>query len=276
MNYTNPNQNINIYFKEIRSNESLTRKDEIELFTRIARGDKSAENEVFNKVSKLAVAIAKTYTDNPDLLEDLIQEANIGVLTAIQKYDFSTGFRFSTYARWWMKAAITKFLGEKELVYSSNPRITQMIHKIRDIFYKENSRDITEYELLEKLEDMGEVVTDISCLTGIKMTRIDQQLNEDQDITTGDFGEFAEVTSSENEYIRKEEEEYLEMKVNSLLNRLTPRERILVKMRFGLEKDYEMNFDDITKEWNKSHFGKESLTQERVRQIVNEAIKKMK
>ena len=88
------NRNIDIYFKEIHTNGGLTREDEITLFTRIAKGDKSAEVEVFNKMSKFAVAVAKTYTGEPELLEDLIQEANMGVLTAISKYDVALGYRF--------------------------------------------------------------------------------------------------------------------------------------------------------------------------------------
>ena len=91
MYLTFTNKNIDIYFKEIKSNENLTREDEITLFTRIAKGDKSAEVEVFNKMSKLAVAIAKTYTGSPELLEDLIQEAHLGVTTATNKYDGAPG-----------------------------------------------------------------------------------------------------------------------------------------------------------------------------------------
>ena len=106
MNFTNRNRNIDIYFSEIRNNQSMTREDEIILFTRVAKGDRSAVTDIFNRMSKLAVAVAKTYTDNPDLLEDLIQEANSGILYAIDKYDPALGYRFSSYARWWMKAYI--------------------------------------------------------------------------------------------------------------------------------------------------------------------------
>ena len=276
MNYTNLNQNINIYFKEIRSNESLTRKDEITLFTRISRGDKSAEYEVFNRMAKLAVAVAKTYTNNPDLLEDLIQEANIGVLTAIKKYDPATGYRFSSYARWWMKANISTFLGKMGIVHPANLKITQLANKIRNQFYSENQREISEYELMDKLEEMGEIVTDITSILNIKLTRIDLPISESEDLTKGEMGEYAEVTASDNEFFTDMENEDLGETIKTLLKRLDSRERTLVMMKFGFTKGYEMDYGTIAQEWNKTHTGKESLTQERVRQIVVAAIKKMK
>ena len=152
MYLTFTNKNIDIYFKEIKSNENLTREDEITLFTRIAKGDKSAEVEVFNKMSKLAVAIAKTYTGTPELLEDLIQEANMGVLTAIKKYDVALGYRFSSYARWWMKSYITTFLNNMGMVHPSNTQVLDKAKKIREAFFKKNHREISECELLDRLE----------------------------------------------------------------------------------------------------------------------------
>ena len=276
MNYTNLNQNINIYFKEIRSNDSLTRKDEINLFARISKGDKSAEYEVFNKMAKLAVAVAKTYTNKPDLLEDLIQEANIGMLTAIKKYDPATGYRFSSYARWWMKANISTFLGKMGIVHPANLKITQLANKIRNQFYNENCREISDYELLDKLEEMGEIVTDITSILNIKLTRIDLPVSESEDLTKGEMGEYAEVTASDNEFLTDMDNEELGETVKSLLKKLDPRERALVMMKFGFTKGYEMDYDSITKEWNKTHTGKEGLSQERARQIVVAAIKKMK
>ena len=118
----------------------MTRSDEIQLFGRIARGDKLAESLVFNKCSKLAVAMAKTYTSDPDLLQDLIQEANMGILTAIKKYDPSLGFRFSSYASWWMKANITVFLNSMGIVHPSNNRIPDLAKKIRNAFYNDDYR----------------------------------------------------------------------------------------------------------------------------------------
>ena len=296
MYLTFTNKNIDIYFKEIKSNESLTREDEITLFTRIAKGDKSAEVEVFNKMSKLAVAIAKTYTGSPELLEDLIQEANMGVLTAIKKYDVALGYRFSSYARWWMKSYITTFLNNMGMVHPSNTLVLDKAKKIREVFLRKNHREISECELLDRLEEMGVLVSDVNAITSVLVTSIDQRVDEDEDTVASECGEFAERTSCRNDYESEIENQELSRKIEVLMRRLTAREQTLVRMRFGVTTGSEMDFDSIAMRWNegKSKYlldeygnivlnnnGKpkgnpEYLTTERVRQIVVAAVKKMK
>ena len=290
------NKNIDIYFKEIKKNESLTREEEIILFTRIAKGDKSAKVEVFNKMSKLAVAIAKTYTGTPELLEDLIQEANMGILTAINKYNIELGFRFSSYARWWMKAYINNFLNDIKVVHPSSDYILNQVKKIQESFFKKNHREISEYELLDRLEEMGIVVNDVTAITTTLITSIDQNVDEDEDTVAGEYGEFAERTSSRNDYESEIENQELSRKIEVLMSRLTAREQTLVRMRFGFTTGNEMDFESVANKWNdgKSKYlldengntvlnsnGKpkgnpEYLTTERVRQIVVAAVKKMK
>lgn len=296
MYLTFTNKNIEIYFKEIKSNENLTREDEITLFTRIAKGDKSAEVEVFNKMSKLAVAITKTYTGTPELLEDLIQEANMGVLTAIKKYDVALGYRFSSYARWWMKSYITTFLNNMGMVHPSNTLVLDKAKKIREAFLKKNHREISECELLDRLEEMGVLVSDVNAITSVLVTSIDQRVDEDEDTVASECGEFAERTSCRNDYESEIENQELSRKIEVLMSRLTAREQTLVRMRFGFTTGSEMDFDSIAMRWNegKSKYlldengnivlnnnGKpkgnpEYLTTERVRQIVVAAVKKMK
>ena len=296
MYLTFTNKNIEIYFKEIKSNENLTREDEITLFTRIAKGDKSAEVEVFNKMSKLAVAIAKTYTGAPELLEDLIQEANMGVLTAIKKYDVALGYRFSSYARWWMKSYITTFLNNMGMVHPSNTLVLDKAKKIREAFLKKNHREISECELLDRLEEMGVLVSDVNAITTVLVTSIDQKVDEDEDTVASECGEFAERTSCRNDYESEIENQELSRQIEVLMSRLTAREQTLVRMRFGFTTGSEMDFDSIAMRWNegKSKYlldengnivlnnnGKpkgnpEYLTTERVRQIVVAAVKKMK
>ena len=296
MYLTFTNKNIDIYFKEIKSNENLTREDEITLFTRIAKGDKSSEVEVFNKMSKLAVAIAKTYTGSPELLEDLIQEANMGVLTAIKKYDVALGYRFSSYARWWMKSYITTFLNNMGMVHPSNTLVLDKAKKIREAFLKKNHREISECELLDRLEEMGVLVSDVNAITSVLVTSIDQRVDEDEDTVASECGEFAERTSCRNDYESEIENQELSRKIEVLMSRLTAREQTLVRMRFGFTTGSEMDFDSIAMRWDegKSKYlldengnivlnnnGKpkgnpEYLTTERVRQIVVAAVKKMK
>jgi RNA polymerase sigma factor (sigma-70 family) len=276
MNYTNLNQNLTIYFREIRNNKSLTKEDETVLFARIAAGSEAAKTEVFNKMAKLAVAIAKTYTSKTELLEDLIQEANVGTWTAIDKFDPSKGYRFSSYARWWMKSTISRFLDELGLVHPSNPSLIDKARRIREEFYTKNQREITEYELMDALEEMGEVVTDLSAIIAVTHIHIDRPVDSDQEVTAAEVGEFAARTSSVNDFEEESEAESLNEEIERRMRRLTPRERILVKMRFGYTTGYEMDFKSIAEEWNKTREESERLTQERVRQLVQGAIKKMK
>lgn len=296
MNYTVLNNNLNLYFKEIRNFSNLTREDEVALFGRINQGDKYAETELFNKVAKLAVAVAKTYTGKPELLEDIIQVANMGILTAIRKYDVALGYRFSSYAYWWMKAYINTFLNNMEMVHPSNTQVLDKTKKIREVFFKKNHREISECELLDKLEEMGIMVSDVDSITTVLVTSIDQNINEDEDTVAGEYGEFAERTSSRNDYESEIENQDLSNRIEVLMSRLTAREQTLVRMRFGFTTGSEMDFESIAERWNdgKSKYlldengnailnsnGKpkgnpEYLTTERIRQIVTAAIKKMK
>lgn len=296
MNYTVLNNNLNLYFKEIRNFSNLTREDEVALFGRINQGDKYAETELFNKVAKLAVAVAKTYTGKPELLEDIIQVANMGILTAIRKYDVALGYRFSSYAYWWMKAYINTFLNNMEMVHPSNTQVLDKAKKIREVFLKKNHREISECELLDKLEEMGIMVSDVDSITTVLVTSIDQNINEDEDTVAGEYGEFAERTSSRNDYESEIENQDLSNRIEVLMSRLTSREQTLVRMRFGFTTGSEMDFESIAERWNdgKSKYlldengntvfnsnGKpkgnpEYLTTERIRQIVTAAIKKMK
>ena len=298
MNYTNRTECINIYFKEIKSFKSMTREDEITLFARIAAGDTRVETEIFNRMAKLAVATAKTYTCDPILLEDLIQEANHGVLTAIRKYDPALGFRFSSYAIWWMKAYISTFLNEMNIVHPTcNSKIIWKAKKIAEEFYMNHQRDITEVELLEALEEMGEVVTDVTVLVSIKSVRIDNPINDDDRKSQMELEVFTNRTKTFNEYEDQAEDDDLASLIKSRLNRLNPRERELILLKFGFTTGYEFeSYDALTKEWNKGKTqylydengdvilndkgdpkkNPEYLTQERVRQIVIAALKKMK
>lgn len=274
MRYTILTDNINLYFKEIRKHASLTRDEEVILFTRVASGDDTARTAIFNKLAKLAVVVAKTYTNDPDLLQDLIQEANYGILVAIDKFDLDLGYRFSSYARWWMKCQIMNFLNEREAVHPANMQLTYKARKVREDFFKMHHRDITEYELMDILEEMGEVVTDVSAIVNVKMERVD--LPTEDGTTMLDSGEVAMGTSHTNDFVYQMDEDSLSDKIARLLSRLTPREQTIVKMHFGIGYDYEMDYKTIAEKYNQGKPEKEQLTQERIRQICVGAIKKMK
>lgn len=279
MNYTARNTGIDIYFKEIRNFSGMSMDDEERLFTRIKAGDTAAETEVFNKNAKLAVAIAKTYTGDADLLSDLIQEANMGILKAISKFDYTKGFRFGSYARFWMKAYISDFLNELGIVHPNNPSLIQKVRKVARDFYAKNNREATEYELMEILEDMGEMVTDTSILSGIKVDSLDKTFGDDADFTLADSAEISNRTASINDFEDDIRKESLKSEILGMMNCLDERERRMIKMYYGIGYDYEMDYNAIaekeTKRLQETKPGK-SITAERVRQIVIAAEKKMR
>ena len=182
------------------------------------------------------------------------------------------------------------------MVHPSNTLVLDKAKKIREAFLKKNHREISECELLDRLEEMGIVVNDVTAITTTLITSIDQNVDEDEDTVAGEYGEFAERTSSRNDYESEIENQDLSNRVEVLMSRLTAREQTLVRMRFGFTTGSEMDFDSIAMRWNegKSKYlldengnivlnnnGKpkgnpEYLTTERVRQIVVAAVKKMK
>ena len=273
MNYTNITENINIYFHEIRKFQNMTKEDEDILFFRVANGDNSAVTEIFNRMAKLAVATAKTYTSNPDLLQDLIQEANCGILEAIRRFNPSMGFRFSSYARWWMKANISKFLNESMTVHPANGRLIAIAKRIRQEFFKENQREITEWELMDLLEERGEVVTDITAILSVTVDSIDN-VTGDGDSTFEESRLFNSRSAIDNDYLCVEESESLTDDIDGLMSKLTIRERMMVKMKFGIGFE-EMEYPDIAKKWARMT-GEKVMSAERVRQIVVAAVKKMR
>ena len=270
MRYTILTDNINIYFKEIRKNVFLNRKQELAMFKRIAAGDQAARAQVFDSLAKMAVFIAKTYTNDPDLLQDLIQEANYGILVAIDKYEPALGHRFSSYARWWMKAQIMNFINAREAVHTTNMPLTYKARKIREEFFKEHHREITEYELMDALEEKGDIVADPSVIVSVVMERGDVT-NEDG---ASVFDSMA--TSHSNDYEAQMEEDSINDVIERRLRRLTPREQTIVKMKFGIGYDYEMDYKTIAEKYNEGKPEKEQLGQERVRQICVAAINKMR
>ena len=273
MNYTVHTQIIDIYFNEIKKNQPLTPEDEKILFARVAMGDEKAKTEIYNRMAKMAVTEAKKLTSNPDVLCDLIQEANIGILTAIGKFDITKGYRFSSYARWWMKAMMIDCLEMMNLIQRKNVVLESKVRKINNEFYQKMGRTPSEYEVLDILDGMGEKVNDLTLLHELCISSMDDHF-EDSDEDMESTGEMSMKLSVDNEYEDTIEMESLVALLQKKMNTLTDREKRLVSLKFGIGRDYEMEYDAIA-DMESVYTGK-SITTERVRQIVTGAIKKMR
>lgn len=273
MYYTAHTKNIDIYFNEIRNNQPLTIEDEKRLFARIANGDKSAETEIFNRVSKLAVNIAKTFTGNPDLLCDLIQEANMGILYAISKFDINLGYRFSSYARWWSRAYIINCLEMMNIVKRKCHQLDCKVNTIKKDFLKKYGRIPSEYEILDILDAMGEKVTDLSLLHDLCIENMNDIFAESDDEQC-ERGELALTLSSRNSYEDKIENEELINILKRKMSMLSDREKKFVALKFGIGCEHEFDYDVIA-DMESVNTGK-PITAERVRQIIKGAIEKMR
>lgn len=274
-NFTSIEGNIKIYFSEIRNNSNLTRDDELKLFGRIQASDRSAETEIFNKTAKFAVAVAKTYTGNNDLLEDLIQEANMGILDAIHRYDLNSGFRFTSFAVYYIKMYINKFLGVKDTVHAPISAQINKIKKVRNEFYKKFLREPSDGELLDILEEMGETIKDIDIIRQVNVSSLDKSVTDDSgdSISMYETGEIARYTSSENDVYGTMESDDIKEQVMRKLAILDAREKKFVCLFFGIGVDFPMDFQMISK--NETEAGNK-ISDERVRQIINAAIAKMR
>lgn len=271
VNTTPRTQCLDIYLSEIKRNKSLDRTTETELFSRVRMGDKKAETEIFNRVSRFAVAMAKTYTGKPDLLQDLIQEAGIGILTAIHKFEPGGPMSFVSYARYWMRLMICNFLGDVEIIHTKNATLERKVKAVRREFYQEYGRDPQEWEVMDILESKGVVVKDISAIQELCQIEL-EFTDEDGDRTESTV--VSAATCQRNEYEDEMEKESIDYEVRKKLMKLTDRERKMVMMKFGLGGYPEMDYDAIAQRMT-DETGKE-MGSERARQIVTGAIKKMK
>lgn len=276
-NYTNRNQNLDIYFAEIKKFDTLSKTDEERLFALVAEGNKMAETEIFNKMAKLILATAKTYTSDDTLLEDLIQEGNIGLLEAIKRYDITKDNRFSSFAIYWVRASISKYLNENGIVREKNYNTMNRINKIKETFYKVNERMPSEDELIEILNEMGVDVNDVTTIDNILVSSIDAaRMNDDGDEDRSDDTDFARTYSSTNEYEDTIDDEYNKYNVTRLMSKLTEKEKLIISMKFGLGGNAPMDNESIAEKLYYMKVTTNILNKESIRIASEKAIMKMR
>ena len=260
---------IKVYFNEVKHNSNLTKEEEIKLFDQLHKGDTTATGKIFNKMAKLAIKLVKEFTNDPMLLEDLIQEANIGILEAIPLFDVKLGFRFSSVARHYMLLHIRQHIAKNKAVNASNPHLIQVVSKMKKNFYNQNQRDPETYEIIAALEDMGIQVKDTTMLDKIMVSAIDAPVRTDEDKVPGyEVGELARRTSINSDVNSLVENEDLKFKVGKMLSTLEPRDQKIVSLYFGIGVDFPMDYTALGKMFHMTH--------ERARQIVQTSLAKMR
>ncbi|MFC2108245.1 RNA polymerase sigma factor RpoD/SigA [Candidatus Bipolaricaulota bacterium] len=258
---------IRTYFGEISRVPLLTREDEVRLSKRIEAGDQRAKEELAEANLRLVVSIAKKYRGCGLPFLDLIQEGNLGLMKAIEKFDYTKGYKFSTYATWWIRQAILRAITNRSRTIRVPTHINELIRKIYQVernYLKENGELPTPEKLAAALETTVENIIKAK-KTAQSMTSLDMPIGHDDDGSVlGDFIEDGSVESPERETFEHLLIQELE---RALEERLTDREKRILELRYGL-KDYQpKTLDEVG-----IVFG---ISRERVRQIQKEALSKL-
>ncbi|MBU1049208.1 sigma-70 family RNA polymerase sigma factor [Candidatus Bipolaricaulota bacterium] len=258
---------IRTYFGEISRVPLLTREDEVRLSKRIETGDQRAKEELAEANLRLVVSIAKKYRGCGLPFLDLIQEGNLGLMKAIEKFDYTKGYKFSTYATWWIRQAILRAITNRSRTIRVPTHINELIRKIYQVernYLKENGELPSPEKLALELETTVENIIKAK-KTAQSMTSLDMPIGHDDDGSVlGDFIEDGSVESPERETF---EHLLVQELVKALDERLTDREKRILELRYGLNDYQPKTLDEVGVE-----FG---ISRERVRQIQKEALTKL-
>jgi len=258
---------LKAYLKEIRNIPLLTGKEEIELSKRIKKGDEQARKKMIRSNLRLVINIAKRYMYLGIPLTDLIEEGNIGLMKAVDKFDPQKGFRFSTYGAWWIKQAITRSISEQSKLIRVPVYMNELItkwKKTKEQLAQKIKRNPSSNEIAEKMKISQDKQKQINFWLSATTSSLEAPISEEGDSQVMDLVENETSVSPDAEI-----EHFLDKeRVNSLLEIMTKREREILDMRFGLADGRTHTLAEIAK--------KLSISRERVRQIEEVALKKLK
>ena len=265
--HTKINDPVKMYLKEIGRVDLLDPKDEPEIARRIQEGAEEAKRKLIAANLRLVVSIAKKYVGRGMLFLDLIQEGNMGLVKAVEKFDYTKGFKFSTYATWWIRQAITRAIADQARTIRIPVHMVETINKLTRIqrqLVQDLGRDPTAEEIAERMENITpEKVREIQKIA-LEPVSLETPIGEEDDSHLGDFIEDKEALSPD-EYANNQ---LLKDEINHVLQGLTEREEKVLRLRFGLYDGRTRTLEEVGKEFN--------VTRERIRQIEAKALRKLK
>ena len=256
---------VRMYLKEIGKVPLLTADQEIELAKRMEQGDESAKKKLAEANLRLVVSIAKRYVGRGMLFLDLIQEGNLGLLKAVEKFDYRKGYKFSTYATWWIRQAITRAIADQARTIRIPVHMVETINKqvrVSRQLLQELGREPTPEEIAEEMHVPVERVREIMKISQEPVS-LETPIGEEEDSHLGDFipDDNTQSPSDAAEYLMLTEQ------LNEVLDTLTEREQKVIRLRFGLDDGRARTLEEVDKQFN--------VTRERIRQIEAKALRKL-
>lgn len=266
INQSNIEDPVKMYLKDIGKVPLLTQEEEIELGKRVTEGDQDAKDKLCESNLRLVVAIAKKYGGRGMMFLDLIQEGNFGLVKAVEKYDYTKGFRFSTYATWWIRQAITRAIADQARTIRIPVHMVETINrqgKVARQLTVSLGREPTPVEIAKEMGISEAKVRDIQRIAQDTVS-LETPVGEEEDSSLGSFIKDTNTATPEESATTS----MLKEQLVGVLGSLTPREQKVVMMRYGLEDGHAKTLEEVGREFN--------VTRERIRQIEAKALKKLR
>ena len=257
---------VRMYLKEIGKVNLLTQEEEIELAKRMAEGDEEAKQRMAEANLRLVVSIAKRYVGRGMLFLDLIQEGNLGLIKAVEKFNYTKGYKFSTYATWWIRQAITRAIADQARTIRIPVHMVETINKVIRVsrqLLQELGHDPSPEEIAAEMNMPVDKIRDILKIAQEPVS-LETPIGEEEDSHLGDFipdGDASEPAEAAYYTMLKEQ-------LTEVLGTLTPREEKVLRLRFGIEDGRTRTLEEVGKEFN--------VTRERIRQIEAKALRKLR
>ena len=257
---------VRMYLKEIGKVPLLTAEEEIEIAKRLEAGDESAKQKLAEANLRLVVSIAKRYVGRGMLFLDLIQEGNLGLIKAVEKFDYRKGFKFSTYATWWIRQAITRAIADQARTIRIPVHMVETINKLIRVsrqLLQQYGREPTPEEIAAEMGISEAKVREIIKIAQ-EPVALETPIGEEEDSHLGDFipDDDAPAPAEAASFTLMKEQ------LMDVLDTLTPREEKVLRLRFGLDDGHQRTLEEVGKEFN--------VTRERIRQIEAKALRKLR
>ena len=257
---------VKMYLKDIGRVPLLTAEEEIDLAKRMQENDQAAKKRLCEANLRLVVSIAKRYVGRGMLFLDLIQEGNMGLMKAVEKFDYQKGFKFSTYATWWIRQSITRAIADQARTIRIPVHMVETINKltrVQRVLLQELGREPTPAEIAEKMGVTEERVREIQKIAQDPVS-LETPIGEEEDSHLGDFIE-DEKTATPSDSVAST---MLKEQLLGVLDTLTPREEKVIRLRYGIDDGKPRTLEEVGREFN--------VTRERIRQIEAKALRKLR